>query len=123
MSDIQNRKDIEKLVDAFYRQVLSDPVIGHFFTEVVQLQLDKHMPIMYSFWESALFGTGNYSGNPMTKHINLNQRSEMKPEHFERWVSLWECTVSNLFEGVKADLAKTRARNIAAIMSHKVSEN
>lgn len=123
MSDIQNRKDIEKLVDAFYRQVLSDPVIGHFFTEVVQLQLDKHMPIMYSFWESVLFGTGNYSGNPMTKHINLNQRSEMKPEHFERWVSLWEYTVSNLFEGVKADLAKTRARNIAAIMSHKVSEN
>lgn len=123
MPDIQNNQDIEKLVDGFYRQVLSDPLIGHFFTEVVQLQLDKHMPIMYSFWESVLFGTGNYSGNPMTKHIKLNQQSVMKPEHFNRWVSLWESTVSSLFEGVKADLAISRARNIAAIMSHKVSES
>jgi truncated hemoglobin YjbI len=48
---IQSREDIEFLVDAFYKKVLKNTLIGHFFTEVAQFGLEQHMPVMYSFWE------------------------------------------------------------------------
>jgi hemoglobin len=123
MKDIEAVADIPKLVDTFYSKVLKDEVIGHFFTEVVQLNMEAHMPKMYAFWESILFGTGPYHGNPMTKHIALNSLSEMRPEHFKRWLVLWEDTVGELFSGDRADLAITRAQNIAAIMELKVGQS
>ncbi len=73
MKDIQERKDIELLVDEFYKKVLKDDVIGHFFTEVVQLDWEKHIPIMYDFWETTLLGNIKYKGNPMVKHIELSK--------------------------------------------------
>lgn len=123
MTDIQSPLDIKLLVNTFYQQVLKDEVIGHFFNEVIQLDLDAHMPIMYQFWESLLFGTHEYKGNPMVKHIALHQKSEMKQEHFDRWLSLWESTVNGHFSGPKADEAIQRARHIAALMHHKVLSN
>lgn len=50
MKEIENRKDIEFLVDEFYKQVVKDELIGFFFTEVIALNMDQHMPIMYDFW-------------------------------------------------------------------------
>ena len=35
--DIKNRTDIKLLVDTFYYKVKTDKLIGHFFTEVVQI--------------------------------------------------------------------------------------
>ncbi len=65
MTDIQNRNDIEILVRAFYTRVSKDDVIGHFFKDT---DFDAHLPKMYNFWESILFGTGKFSGN--SKHKN-----------------------------------------------------
>jgi hemoglobin len=36
-------------------------------------------------------GTGRYSGTPMQKHINL---PELKPEFFQRWLSLFQQTLA-----------------------------
>ena len=121
MEDLRTTRDIQLLVDTFYQQVLKDEVIGHFFNEVIQLDLETHMPVMYQFWESILFGLHEYKGNPMVKHIALNQKSRMEPEHFERWLSLWTSTVNKLFSGPKADEAIQRAGHIAALMQHKVN--
>lgn len=49
MTDIENRQDIAKLVNSFYETVKTDPVIGHFFTEVVHVHWDEHLPKMYDF--------------------------------------------------------------------------
>jgi hemoglobin len=121
MKDIESSEDIQHLIDTFYEQVLKDEVIGHFFNEVIHLDLEAHMPIMYQFWESLLFGTHEYKGNPMVKHIALHQKSEMTQTHFDRWLSLWTSTVKTHFSGPKADEAIQRASHIAALMHHKVN--
>ncbi|NMM47402.1 group III truncated hemoglobin [Marinigracilibium pacificum] len=118
--DISERKDIELMVSSFYKEVLNDDVIGYLFTEVVKLDFDHHMPIMYDFWESVLLGGRNYSGNPMTPHFNLHEKESLKETHFERWIKLWEQTIRNHFEGPKANEAISRAKQIAGLMQFKI---
>ncbi len=120
--DISTRADIELLVDSFYKKVLVDPIIGFIFTEVAQLSWEKHMPIMYAFWSSVLLPPSDYTGNPMGKHFKLDKEVHFTKAHFDRWLELWEQTVNDCFVGDKANEAVTRARNIAALMFHKITE-
>lgn len=117
--DIQNRKDIEVLVNAFYEKVKTDAVIGYLFNEVAQVNWATHLPKMYDFWENILFFTGNYDGNPMAKHKELHQKSTMNPSHFAHWNKLFTETVDHLYEGAKAEEIKNRALNISAAMMYK----
>lgn len=118
--DITSRQDIETLVDTFYKKVVKDPVIGGFFTKVVQLDWDKHMPIMYDFWETTLLNVPKYKGNPMQVHYALDDKQAIEEEHFDRWLSLFKATVDELFDGEKAELAKTRAVSIATLIKIKL---
>jgi hemoglobin len=118
--DIQNRADVQLLVTSFYEKVVPDPLIGFFFTEIVHLSWEKHIPVMVDFWESILLGTATYSGNPMAKHFPINKISPIKPEHFQRWLLLWKETLSQHFTGPVADEAFNRATAIAGLMEHKM---
>lgn len=121
--DLRNRADIQFLVDAFYKKALEDERIGHFFTEVVQLSFEEHLPVIYDFWESLLFGTMNYKGNPMLKHIALDQKQQLRGMHFEQWKKLFFETIDEHFEGKKATEAKQKATNIAHLMLFKIKQN
>ena len=118
--DIRTREDIELLINLFYDKVKSDPVIGYIFTDIVKVNWNKHLPVMYSFWENTIFFTGGYSGNPMEIHKRLNQRVSLKAEFFEQWTTLFTDTVDELFAGEKASLAKQRAISIAVVMQIKI---
>lgn len=118
--DIEDRKDIELLIDSFYDKVKQDTVIGFFFTKVVQINWEKHLPVMYDFWENIVFQTGSYNGNPMEKHFELNKKSQVTMEHFQRWTLLFNETVDELYSGVKAELIKQRALSIATVMQIKI---
>jgi hemoglobin len=120
LHDLQNRTDIETLINRFYDKVKVDPLIGFFFSEVVPVDWPAHLPRMYDFWESIAFGSGNYKGEPMTPHFNLNKKQKMEPAHFERWLSLFYATMDENFAGEKAEEVKKRAGSIAAIMEHKL---
>ena len=52
-TDIATRADIERLVRTFYTQAIPDPIIGHFFTKVIQLDLDSHLPRIANFLNSS----------------------------------------------------------------------
>jgi hemoglobin len=123
MKDIHAAEDIKLLIDEFYKKVINDKSIGYFFTEVVLLSWEKHIPIMNSFWNSVLLGSNTYKGNPMIKHIELDHKSKLEPEHFEIWLKLWEKTIRELFRGPKAEEALLRAKNIALLMQHKIEIN
>ena len=120
MNDIQNRTDIEFLIDTFYKKAVTDDVIGFFFTEVVVLQWEVHIPIMCDFWESVLFGQAKYKGNPMLKHIELSRKHALKSEHFKQWLLLWEATVKENFNGERANEAISRANQIGELMQFKI---
>ncbi len=121
MRDIENRADIEQLMHLFYSKALKDDEIGHFFTEVVPLDLSHHIPVITSFWENILFATGGYKGNPMQKHVAINQLSSLDAKHFERWLKLFSETVDASFQGDNARLIKERALSIATVMRIKCS--
>lgn len=119
-TDIKGRSDIEFLINEFYKKVKNDDKIGHFFSHVVIVNWNKHLPIMYDFWENILFHTGGYNGNPMEKHLNLNMKSPLRREHFERWTRLFDETVDEHFSGGKAILIKQRALSIATVIQLKI---
>lgn len=118
-TDIKNRTDIERLVNAFYDKVKADKTIGYFFIEVAKVDWNKHLPLMYDFWENILFSTGNFEGNPMQKHKELSEKSKLDKSHFKHWNKLFLKTVDELFEGNKANEIKQRAMNISKAMMEK----
>ena len=119
--DIKNREDIERLVRTFYEQVKADPLIGPLFTEIARINWEKHLPVMFDFWENTIFFTGTYTGNPMAAHQRLHQLAPLKKEYFDRWLTLFTGTVDELFAGEKAILAKQRALSISTITQIKIT--
>ncbi len=122
LKDIQNRHDIENLVDRFYEKVTKNPLLGPIFNGVAKVDWNHHLPIMYNFWESLLLGGQAYEGNPMEKHIQLSKKVNLTEKHFQTWLSLFYETVDANFHGKKADEAKKRAESIAGIIKYKVKQ-
>jgi hemoglobin len=118
--DIETRKDIQLLINSFYDKVKADPVIGFIFNDVVRVNWERHLPVMYDFWENTLFYTGGYIGNPMEIHRHLNKLIPLNAEHFQQWTQLFTLTVDELFTGEKAELAKQRATSISTVMQIKI---
>ncbi len=119
--DIQNRADIEVLINAFYAQVVKDELISTFFNEIAPVNWERHLPIMIGFWEFILFSTPDaYKGSVMEPHFHLHKLKALEGQHFERWLKLFAETVDSLYEGPKAEDAKQAARNIGATMKYKI---
>jgi len=123
MKDIENKEDIELLVDTFYDNLLKVEGINEFFGKVVPIDWAHHKPIMVGFWEFILFMTPNaYMGNVMNPHLDLNHKKMITPEHFEQWLHTFNETVDQLFSGTKADDAKNAAFSIGATMKYKIKK-
>lgn len=120
MNDIQNRSDILNVLNAFYSEVQKDPEIGVFFTEIVRVDWDHHIPKIANFWESLLFATHNYNGNVMEKHLHLNAMKSIRPKDLEIWFDYWERTIRKLYSGAKAEEMISRGKSIAQIMTIKL---
>ena len=119
--DIKDRRDIELLVNSFYDKVKADDLLGYIFRDIAKVNWEKHLPVMYDFWEGVIFFTGGYSGNPMITHRKLDQVAKLTPDHFKRWITLFTKTVDQHFAGEKAELAKQRAISIATVMQIKIN--
>jgi len=120
--DIENRQDIEVLIRSFYDKVIRDETIGYIFNDVAKVNWATHLPVMYDFWESVIFYTGTYRGNPIELHRQLNTKEPLTAEHFKQWLHLFTATVDELFEGEKAELARQRALSIATIIQVKIAQ-
>lgn len=119
-NDIETKKDIELLVDAFYSKIRTDELIGFIFTDVTNVNWENHLPIMYSFFENMLFYTGSYTGNPMELHKHIHRLYPLTEKHFIRWNHLFTTSVDELFCGEMAELVKQRAKSISAVMQIKI---
>jgi hemoglobin len=122
MKDIETREDIIVLVNTFYKKVVKNPLLAHIFNDVAQINWEHHLPNMYDFWETLLFGRQAFKGNPMLKHISLSKQTEMSEQHFSAWISLWTETVDQLYIGEIAEEAKQKAKNISGLMLYKISK-
>ncbi|RAU81478.1 group III truncated hemoglobin [Pontibacter arcticus] len=114
--DLENEADIKTLVDTFYDNVNKDELLAPIFNDFAEVDWSQHLPVMYNFWSSILFGSMAYKGQPFPKHMRL----PIQKQHFQRWTALFTQTIDAIFEGPKATEAKQKATSIAQIFQMKM---
>lgn len=111
--DIRTRADCDALVRTFYSRALTDPIIGFLFTDIAKIDLDAHLPVIASFWETVLLGGESYRGGAFRPHADLHAKVPLQAGHFDRWLTLWRESVDQGFAGERAELAKAHATRVA----------
>ena len=101
---------IHALVHGFYARVRVDPEIGPIFAGVIGDDWDAHLAKMCDFWSGVMLTSGRYKGSPMLAHMRLKM---IRPEHFQRWLTLFRQTAQDLFAPDIANAFILRAENIA----------
>ncbi|MGV3662495.1 MAG: group III truncated hemoglobin [Prosthecobacter sp.] len=119
--DITGRAEIETLVNTFYQRVREDELLGFIFADVAHTDWTTHLPKMYAFWETVLFRSGGYTGNPIAAHAKLVPRTTMGREQFDRWLLLFRGTVDDLFAGERADHIKSCAEDMANVIYARIN--
>lgn len=125
LRDIENREDVFLLVNTFYEKIKKDAFIGPIFLEIIPNdQWESHIEKLTDFWETNLFFVRKFKGNPMKAHkdVDAHFNHTINQQHFGKWLEIWFSTVSELFEGTKANDAKERARNIASALFMRMFE-
>ncbi len=120
-TDFEGREGIEKIVDLFYGRIRQDDLLGFIFDDVAKVNWTSHLPKMYNFWDTILFRTGVYRGNPVNAHAQLAPLTRMGQEQFNRWLELFCQTVDELYAGENAERIKKSARDMAALLHAKVN--
>ena len=126
MADITGRDDLVKLVDAFYTKVRADPPLGHIFNDVARVNWETHLPKLYDFWDTVLFRSGTFRGNPLAAHARLLGRADIDSETdmgwpmFQRWLTLFRDTVNELFQGDNATHIVRCAEDMARVIHSKI---
>jgi hemoglobin len=118
--DIESRNDIEILMSRFYEKLLVDDQVGFIFNDIVKIDLESHLPILADFWETTIFHKVVYKGNVLKIHQDLYEKVQLTNSHFERWLTLFNESVDELFKGNTADQFKIKALSIATVMRIKL---
>lgn len=101
---------IAELVDAFYAQIRADEDLGPIFGARIE-DWPKHLQQMNRFWQSILLSAGNFSGNPMVKHLAI---SGLDQQHFDRWLRIFYATLRDIAPSAEAtQYIGAKARMIA----------
>jgi hemoglobin len=107
--DRANEEAIELCVRRFYGRAQKDPLLAPIFGVSVP-DWDHHISKIHDFWSRVLLGTERYSGLPYPPHMQL----PVEPEHFTRWLALFEETARETLSPALAEKAVDKARHMAA---------
>ncbi len=119
-ADIQTRDDMHKIVTLFYEKLFADDFLKPIFEGTVKDTLAHHLDVVANFWASMLLDADVYRGNPMIKHIELNQKFKLTKSEFDQWLFLWKQSVDELYSGTIATQTKDKAQHIAELMLYKI---
>jgi hemoglobin len=117
LNDIVSEKDVVLLVDSFYEKVNQDYLLSAIFNDFSGINWNIHLPKMYQFWNTLIFGTQSYKGNPFEAHLSL----PINYTHFARWIEIFDETIDEHFSGIVADQTKIRAKSIAQVFESKLA--
>lgn len=110
-----DRHAISQMVYSFYDDVRADPMLAPVFNGAIGDGWDEHLEKLVGFWATVMLGTREFQGNVFGTHMQL---TGVEPEHFRRWLALFEATVARLFEPALADEFMTVARRIAGSLQY-----
>ena len=101
-------QQISTLVDNFYAKVRRDEEIGPIFNAIID-DWPYHLDLLKNFWSTVLLTTGRYKGDPMMTHLQL----PLDPDHFERWLTLFAETATEVLSPDHAATVIAKSRRIA----------
>jgi hemoglobin len=110
-----DRDAIATLVHIFYDDVRADPVLGPVFVKAIGDHWDAHLARMVEFWSTVMLGSRDFQGNVFGKHMAL---SGIEPDHFRRWLALFQDTATRLFASGVANEFLLVAGRIAASLQY-----
>jgi hemoglobin len=102
-----DRPTITAFLRAFYDAARRDPLLGPAFAGVADWE--AHIAQLTRFWSSVALMSGDYHGQPMQAHAHL----ALTPDHFARWLALFERIAGASFSPEGARHMVERARRIA----------
>jgi len=76
---------ILKLLKSFYADVRQHDVLGPIFNAQIS-DWPAHLEKITDFWALQTGGESKYRGGFAAAHLRL----DLKPEHFQHWLALWE---------------------------------
>jgi hemoglobin len=112
-----DKENLVDLIKAFYAKVRKDEMLGPIFNPIIK-DWDSHEIHIASFWERNLFFSGDFEGNPLKKHQEVDAFHDniITMEHFGQWINLWLETINESYEGEIAEKAKRMARKMASFL-------
>lgn len=105
------RESVRDLVVQFYARVREDELLGPVFYQALGEDWGPHLDRLTEFWSTLVLGMRGFKGNVYGTHMAL---FDIQPEHFERWLGLFEHTAGELFEADDAARFIKMAHQIAA---------
>ena len=102
--------EIQQVVRVFYARIRQHPELGPVFgAHIDPDEWPAHEAKIADFWRNAILRENSYSGNPMRVHL---QTPEIKVEHFEMWLGLFDQTLSEELNPTAARAFSTLAHRI-----------
>ncbi len=105
---IASEEAIALCVQRFYERAQKDPLLAPVFVASIA-DWEHHLKKIQDFWSHALLGTARYSGFPFPAHMQL----PVEPEHFSRWMALFEKTAQETLTPALAEKAVEKARHMS----------
>jgi len=120
MPDLATRTDVHDLVIGFYRDIVFDELLEPVFGEVAEVDWAEHLPKLVDYWCWILFGDPGFSGTVAASHRHLHEQQAIRPEHCDRWWTLWRDTIDARWAGPYAEQAKHHAEVLMAGMAKRI---
>lgn len=110
-----NPASIATLVNEFYDDIRKDAELSPVFNAAIGANWTPHLDRMVDFWSTVMLGSRSFQGNVFGKHMLLNG---VQPEHFVRWLQLFEAATARLFGPEDAAEFQIVARRIGASLQY-----
>ncbi len=113
-------ESIQALLRAFYEKLRSDARLAPVFADALGNDWAAHIATMCDFWGSAMRVSRRYDGDMLAVHRRLEA---LRPALFERWLELFDETVTDHcapdFGAALRDRARKTARNLQLALFHQ----
>ncbi|WP_034996202.1 group III truncated hemoglobin [Beijerinckia mobilis] len=104
----KTEKAIADCVADFYGKARKDDLLGPVFNAAVD-DWDVHLRVVANFWSHVILKTDRYKGHPYVVHVH----QPIEPQHFPRWLALFEESARKFLSPAEADIALGKARHMA----------
>ncbi len=118
--DIESTEELTRFLVTFYASVNKDRLLGPLFNDVAKTDWEEHVPRIAKFWGRILFGTKDFQGNPLQKHLEIHARSPFSKEHFYRWLDLFFMALDTQWSGPNTAKLKAAACHIARAQYQRI---